>query len=117
MIHRSELNNATVYNFQNYATSEFKEVSLLGALTTARTIVSAVLKPPVAKISDVLGRAETYCGAGLLYILSYVLCASANGYDQYAGSYIVYCIGQTSMQILNQIIVADITTARWSVDL
>lgn len=37
-----ELDNATVYNFQNYAVSEFEQVSLLGALSTAGTIVSAV---------------------------------------------------------------------------
>lgn len=49
----------------------------------------------------------------LLYILSYILCASAHRYDQYYGSDIVYCIGQTSMQILNQLIVADITSSRW----
>ena len=110
---RSELDNATVYNFQNYATSEFQEISLLVSLSTAGMIVSAVLKPPVAKMSDILGRAETYCGAVLVYILSYILCAPPNGYGQYAESYIVYCIGQTSMQVLNQIIVADITTARW----
>lgn len=107
-----ELDNATLYNYQNFATSEFRQVSLLRALTTARTIVSAVLKPPVAKILDVVGRGETYCAAVLLYVISYVLCASTKGYDQYAASYIVYCIGQTSMQILNQLIVADITSSR-----
>jgi hypothetical protein len=55
--------------------------------------------------SDILPR-------GVAIILSYILCATARGYDQYAGSYIVYCIGQTSMQILNQLIVADITTSK-----
>lgn len=72
-----------------------------------------MLKPPVAKISDIFGRAQTYLLAVALYIISYILCATARHFDQYAGSYIVYCIGQTSMQILNQLIVADITTARW----
>lgn len=109
----SELDNTTVYNYQNYATSEFQSISLLGALSTAGTIISAVMKPPIAKISDVVGRAETYCGAVLLYILSYILCASSKNFNQYAGGYIVYCIGQTGMQILNQLLVADITTARW----
>lgn len=80
---------------------------------TAGTIISAVLKPPIAKVSDVVGRAETYVAVVIFYIISYVLCASAKGFGQYAGGYIVYCIGQTGMQILNQIIVADITTSRW----
>lgn len=73
----------------------------------------AVLKPPIAKISDVAGRAETYMAAVVFYIVSYVLCASSHNFAQYAGGYVLYCIGQTGMQILNQIIVADITSSRW----
>ena len=60
---------------------------------TADTTVSAVYNPATAKISNVFGRPETYCTDVLLYILSYILCASADEYDQYDGSYIAYCIG------------------------
>ncbi|ETI26155.1 hypothetical protein G647_02932 [Cladophialophora carrionii CBS 160.54] len=108
-----ELDHATIYNYQNYAASDFEEVALLGALMTAGTIVSAVLKPPIAKISDVIGRAETYMAVVVFYVASYILCASAKGFGQYTGGYVIYCIGQTGMQILNQIIVADITSSRW----
>ena len=109
----SELDHATIYNYQNYAASDFGEVALLGALTTAGTIISAVLKPPIARISEVAGRAETYIAVVLFYIVSYILCASAPSFALYAGGYVVYCIGQTGMQILNQVIVADITSSRW----
>lgn len=102
-----------IYNYQNYAASDFEQIALLGALMTAGTIVSAVLKPPIARISDVAGRAETYVAVVIFYIVSYVLCASAGGFAQYSGGYIIYCIGQTGMQILNQVIVADITSSRW----
>ncbi|KIV95602.1 hypothetical protein PV10_03233 [Exophiala mesophila] len=108
-----ELDHATIYNYQNYAASDFGEVALLGALTTAGTIISAVLKPPIARISEVAGRAETYIAVVLFYIVSYILCASAQSFAQYAGGYVAYCIGQTGMQILNQVIVADITSSRW----
>lgn len=107
------MDHTTIYNYQNYAASHFEEISLLGALLTAGTIVSAVLKPPIAKISDVGGRAETYVAVVVFYVVSYILCASAKEFGQYAGGYIIYCIGQTGMQILNQIIVADITSSRW----
>lgn len=80
---------------------------------TAGTIISAVLKPPIARISDVAGRAETYVAVVIFYIVSYILCASAKSFAQYAGGYVIYCIGQTGMQILNQVIVADITSSRW----
>lgn len=102
-----------IYNYQNYAASDFEQIALLGALMTAGTIVSAVLKPPIARISDVAGRAETYIAVVVFYIISYILCASAKSFAQYSGGYVIYCIGQTGMQILNQVIVADITSSRW----
>jgi len=108
----SELDHTTIYNYQNYAASEFGQIALLGALMTAGTIISAVLKPPIARISDVVGRAETYVAVVIFYIISYVLCASAKSFARYAGGYVIYCIGQTGMQILNQVIVADITSSR-----
>ena len=80
---------------------------------TAGTIVGAVLKPLVARISDVAGRAETYIATVVFYVISYILCASAKGFGQYTAGYVIYCIGQTGMQILNQIIVADITSSKW----
>ncbi len=113
LIDGSELDHATIYNYQNYAASEFEQIALLGALTTAGTIFSAVLKPPIAKISDVVGRAEIYIVVVIFYVISYILSASAKGFGQYSGGYIIYCIGQTGMQILNQIIVADITSSKW----
>lgn len=47
---------------------------------TAGTILSAVLKPPIARISDVAGRAETYVAVVIFYIISYILCASAQSF-------------------------------------
>ncbi|KIV84982.1 hypothetical protein PV11_00727 [Exophiala sideris] len=108
-----ELDHATIYNYQNYAASDFRDIPLLGVLNTAGTIVMAVLKPPIANVSEVAGRAETFIAVVALYVVSYILCASAHNFGQYAGGYVVYCIAQTGMQILNQIIVADITTSRW----
>ncbi|EXJ73935.1 uncharacterized protein A1O5_02229 [Cladophialophora psammophila CBS 110553] len=47
------------------------------------------------------------------YVVSYILCASAREFGQYIGGYIINNVDQTGMQILNQIIVADITSSRW----
>lgn len=70
------------------------------------------MKPPIAKVSDVAGRIEIYIAVVAFYVVSYILCATAKSFEQYAGGYVVYSIGATGMQILNQIIVADITSAR-----
>lgn len=108
-----EFDNATTYNYKDIATSEFQSISLLGALSTGGTIVAAVMKPPWARLLDVIGRAETYAVTVLMYIISYAMTASAKTFNTYSGGYIIYCLGQTGMQIFDQIIVADITTSRW----
>lgn len=107
------MDNSTVYIYQNYATSAFNEISLLGTLGTAGVIVFAVIKPPIAKLSNVIGRGETYILTISCYILSYILCASSKLINAYAAGYIFYCIGQSGTNIMNDIIISDITTARW----
>lgn len=98
-----ELDNSTVYNYQNYATSSFEKLSLLATLSTASTIISAVMKPPIAKISDAIGRGETYIITTSCYVLSYILCASSKTFNVYAAGVVFYSIGQTGTQILDQV--------------
>lgn len=108
-----ELDNSTVYVYQNYATSAFNSISLLGTLGTAGVIIFAVIKPPIAKLSNIIGRGETYILTISCYLLSYILCASAKSINAYAAGYIFYCIGQSGTNIMNDIIISDITTAKW----
>lgn len=97
-----ELDNSTVYNYQQYAASSFDKLSFIAALGTAQTIISAVVKPPIAKISDVIGRGETYIFTICCYILSYILCAKASTFNMYAAGSVFYAIGQSGTQILDQ---------------
>ncbi|KAL1707093.1 major facilitator superfamily domain-containing protein [Schizophyllum commune] len=108
-----ELDNTTVYNYQTFATSSFSQLSKLSAISTAQTLVSAVIKPPIAKLSDVIGRGETYLLTISCYLLSYILCASSATVDVYAGGAMFYAVGQSGTQILDQIIIADISNQRW----
>ncbi|GAB7353857.1 hypothetical protein MBLNU459_g4219t2 [Dothideomycetes sp. NU459] len=102
-----------VYVYQNYAPSTFHALSQKATLSTAATIVAAVAKPPIAKVSDVIGRASTYCFTISCYLLSYILCAASPNFATYAVGIIFYSIGQTGTNILNDIIISDISTARW----
>ncbi|KZV85789.1 MFS general substrate transporter [Exidia glandulosa HHB12029] len=108
-----ELDNATLYNYQPYATSAFHKQSLLAALQTMQSVVTAAAKPPIAKLSDVIGRAEAYCICITFYIISYIICASAKSMDVYAGGMVFYSLGQTGTQVLNQILLSDISPQRW----
>ncbi|KAH1344071.1 hypothetical protein KXV68_002167 [Aspergillus fumigatus] len=108
-----ELDNSTVSTYRNFAASEFGQLSMLATLNTVTSVVAAVSKPPISKLSDVLGRAETYIITITCYVLSYVLCASARSLDTYAGGCVLYALGQSGTSILNAIVISDISSMRW----
>ncbi|KAI8164491.1 MFS siderochrome iron transporter C [Colletotrichum sp. SAR 10_71] len=113
LIRDSEFDNTTVAIYNNYATSSFSALSKLATLGTANGIVFAVIKPPVAKVSNVIGRGQTYIMTISFYVLGYILMASSHGFDSYAAGAIFYTVGQSGTNIMNDIVIADITTARW----
>ncbi|EAW16883.1 putative siderochrome-iron transporter [Aspergillus fischeri NRRL 181] len=113
VLYAGELDNSTVSTYRNFAASEFGQLSMLATLNTVTSIVAAVSKPPIAKLSDVLGRAETYIITVTCYVLSYILCASARSLDTYAGGCVLYALGQSGTSILNAIVISDISSMRW----
>ncbi|KAE9982361.1 hypothetical protein BLS_006204 [Venturia inaequalis] len=108
-----QFDNALLYNYSNYATSNFNKVSALGALGTASGIIFAVAKPPIAKLSDVVGRGETYALMVSFMVLSYILSATSKTFNTYAAGSILHTFGQTGVNVLNDIIISDFTEMRW----
>ncbi|KAF9873697.1 siderochrome-iron transporter [Colletotrichum karsti] len=108
-----EFDNTTVAIYNNYATSSFSALSKLATLGTASGIVFAVIKPPVAKLSNVMGRGETYIMTISFYVLGYILMATSKDFNSYAAGAVFYTVGQSGTNIMNDIVIADITTARW----
>ncbi|OTA99598.1 hypothetical protein M426DRAFT_324993 [Hypoxylon sp. CI-4A] len=108
-----EIDNSTVYIYRNYASSEFEELAKLATLSTAGTIIFAVAKPPFAKLSNVIGRGGTYLIAISFYILAYIIMASAKTFSAYAAGSVFYSVGQSATNLMNDIVIADLTTARY----
>ncbi|KAI1137655.1 MFS general substrate transporter [Hypoxylon sp. FL0543] len=108
-----EIDNSTVYIYRNYAASEFEELSELATLSTAATIIFAVAKPPVAKLSNVIGRGGTYLIAISFYVLAYIVMASATSFNTYAAGTVFYSFGQSATNLMNDVVIADLTTARF----
>ncbi|KAI0376778.1 MFS general substrate transporter [Hypomontagnella monticulosa] len=108
-----EIDNSTVYIYRNYASSEFNELSKLATLSTASTIIFAIVKPPIAKLSNVIGRGGTYLIAISFYLLAYIVMASATTFNAYAAGSIFYSFGQSATNLMNDIVIADLTTARY----
>jgi len=61
----------------------------------------------MAKIADVWGRLEAFSLSVLLYTVGYIQQAGANSVKTYAAAQIFYAAGQTGLQILQQIFIAD----------
>ncbi|OAA64579.1 Major facilitator superfamily domain, general substrate transporter [Niveomyces insectorum RCEF 264] len=108
-----EIDNSTVYIYNDYSTSSFNALSTLATLSTTSTIVFSVVKPSVAMLSNVLGRGKTYVLTISFYIFAYILMASAKSIGPYAAGVIFYSIGQSGTSLMNDVTISDITLARW----
>merc|ERR1712093_119608 len=107
------LEGTTTWQYGAYATSSFSQHSLLGAIGTAQAIILAVTKPFSAKFADVFGRAEALAMSVFFYCLGFICIAACSDIHTYAAGAIIYYVGYASLQILIQIIIADVTNLRW----
>ncbi|KAG6830481.1 hypothetical protein H0H92_000488 [Tricholoma furcatifolium] len=108
------LDGQTTYTYLSYAASEFEDHTLISTIQVAQSMINpsnaflvAVGKPVIAKIADVTSRGIAYT------IVRYIVIASAKNIETVAGGIILYAIGYTGLQLLTQIIIADITTLKW----
>ncbi|KAK4223971.1 major facilitator superfamily domain-containing protein [Podospora fimiseda] len=92
--------------------SEFGALSALGSLFTASIIVFAVVKVPTAKLSNAIGRGYTLAVTLLVFVLSYVLMASASNATVYSAGTIFYRIGQSGTNIMVNVVISDMTSLR-----
>ncbi|KDR72260.1 hypothetical protein GALMADRAFT_253088 [Galerina marginata CBS 339.88] len=107
------LDGTTTYNYLAFATSSFGDHSLISTIQVAQSIIVAVGKPVIAKIADVSSRGTAYFAVLIFYVVGYIIIASARSANAVAGGIVVYAIGYTGLQLLTQIIIADITTLKW----
>lgn len=103
----TSLEQQTTGQLTIFATSAFSAHALVSTVLLVQSVVLSVAKPPMSKIADVFGRFEAFTFAVLIYVLGYVMEASSNTVITYAAAQIFYAAGQTGLQILIQIFVAD----------
>ncbi|KAG1768050.1 MFS general substrate transporter [Suillus placidus] len=107
------LDASTTYAYLTFATSFFGEHSLISSITVAQSLIVAVGKPVIAKVADVSSRGNAYVSVLFFYVLGYTVIASAPDVSTIAGGIVLYAVGYTGLQLLTQIIIADITTLAW----
>jgi len=103
----TSLESQTTTNLTIYATSAFSKHSLVSTVLVVQGVVLSVVKPPMSKIADVFGRFEAFSLSVFIYAIGYVQQAAANNVKTYAAAQIFYSAGQTGLQILVQIFIAD----------
>ena len=101
-----------MYALNNYSLSEFGALSSLGMLNTAGTIIFAVIKTPIAKLSDVIGRGHTLAIVLFFYVVPYILMSSATSLPLYFAGKVLSKIGQSGANVISTVVISDITTPR-----
>ncbi|KAJ8689327.1 hypothetical protein PTI98_013359 [Pleurotus ostreatus] len=107
------LDGTTTYNYLSFATSGFGHHSLISSIQVAQAVIVAVGKPVIARIADVSSRGTAYVFVLLFYVIGYIVIASAQNVGAIAAGIVIYAIGYTGLQLLTQVIIADITTLKW----
>jgi len=92
-----------------FVTSSFAAHSMVSTVSVVGSVINAVIKPPMAKLADVFGRLEAFCLCILFYILGMIQMAASNNVGTFASAQIFYSAGNTGLQILQQIFIADTT--------
>ncbi|GAA6039855.1 hypothetical protein JCM8097_006764 [Rhodosporidiobolus ruineniae] len=114
------LDQYTNRNYLTAATSvSFNAHSTLTTISSIKAVFQAVSQPPIAKISDVAGRIEAYSLCVFLYALGYIVVASSQSIYAYAAGNSINILGITGLFLLQNIIIADISSLRnrlfWSI--
>ncbi|KIY43665.1 MFS general substrate transporter [Fistulina hepatica ATCC 64428] len=108
------LDQSTTSNYDAFATSSFGEHSSgLAALSIATSIISSVCKPFIAKISDMSSRPSTYILVLTCYVVGYIIIAACTTISAYVVGQVAVSIGAAGLDLLNNVIVGDLTPLQW----
>ncbi|KAL1710002.1 major facilitator superfamily domain-containing protein [Schizophyllum commune] len=108
------LDQSTTSSYEPLATSDYNSHSGgLATLSIATSIIAAVAKPFIAKISDITSRPYTYLLIIALYIMGYIIIAASSTLSAYIVGAVFGAIGQSGLDLLNDLIVSDLTSLQW----
>lgn len=100
------------YNYQTYATNSFGQHSLLSTINVVRAVIAAAAQPTAGKLADIFGRVELLFFSVIFYVVGTIIEAAATNVGTFCAGSVLYQIGYTSVILLVEVIIADITTSR-----
>ncbi|KZT25185.1 siderochrome-iron transporter [Neolentinus lepideus HHB14362 ss-1] len=98
--------------YQTYATNSYSSHSLLSTLNVVKAVIAAAAQPPMSKVADIFGRLELISFSVFFYVLGTIIEAASHNVQTYAGGQVLYQIGLTGIQLLIEVLIADITSLR-----
>lgn len=108
------LDSSTTSYYSIDASSYYNQhSSVLSTLSITTSIIGAVAKPFIAKISDITSRPYTYILALLFYTIGYIIAATSHSISAYIVGEVFVAIGSAGLDLTNDIIVADLTPLEW----
>lgn len=101
-------------NLRPWATSDFEQHSMgLGALSVAVQLITAISKPVWARTANIVSRPATYLISLIFYVLGYIIVASSTTISAYIAGSALSAAGESGVEFLSLIIVADMTSLKW----
>ncbi|KAI1636273.1 major facilitator superfamily domain-containing protein [Biscogniauxia mediterranea] len=102
-----DLQYQVMSNLMPFVVSEFASHSLIPTIGIVASILSGVLKLPVAKLIDTWGRPQGLTAMTALATFGLVLMAASQSVQTYAASQVIYQVGISGFSYVLDIIVAD----------
>ncbi|WVQ77958.1 hypothetical protein IAT38_000038 [Cryptococcus sp. DSM 104549] len=107
------LSQMTTYYYTAFATSAFSAHTILGTITVITGIMAGVAKPFIAKVADLSSRPMALAMSVLFYTIGYIIVASSHTVNEVAGGEVIYTLGNTGIDFVTGIILADITSLQY----
>ncbi|KAK9479124.1 MFS transporter [Lipomyces japonicus] len=106
------LDGMTRYTYQATATASYASHSLLATINVLRSVIACAAQPTAAKIADVFGRVEVIAVSIFFYTLGTIVEACSTNVQAFSAGAVLYQIGYTSILLLVEVLVADITSLK-----
>lgn len=107
------LDNNTMWGWLSYATTSWGDYPKYTAIYIIQQVLIAVAKFPIAKLADVFGRAQAYSVAVFFWILGFIIIAASPNTGSIIAGTVLYAIGNSGVQIMQQIVIADYISTKW----
>ncbi|KAI1346557.1 putative MFS siderophore transporter [Xylaria sp. FL0043] len=101
-----------IFNLMPYVVSEFSSHSLIPTITIVSSVLSGVLKLPIAKVIDSWGRPQGFASTTLLAALGLLLMSFCRDVQTYAAAQVIYQVGISGFSYILDVIIADTSSLK-----